>query len=241
MENNLEEKFKEIDKENSASLDFKTEFSESELRKAESDIFTDSKTLSYPKIGTITIRFPTVKINSEVDRYFSEVFTDLVMNSSLLIDKKMKVVLEEKGIWTNQDEEEINRLQDLYISKSVSYEQIRLKKRKSDEDKKNMESLEKERSEVYAKFTELTVQRTILFENTIEKKAEQQALYYKITKCVYKEDATLMWSSLDDFLKFETFPDFEKFLADCIIFWRGVPSPFYGSSPVQLNGKENIN
>jgi len=41
-----------------------------------------------------------------------------------------------------------------------------------------------------------------------------------------------MWSSLDEFLQFETFPDFEKFVADCIIFWRGVASPFYGNLPV---------
>lgn len=193
----------------------------------ETTILTGFKKTNYPGVGTVWIKFPTLQEEAEITRYYSECYTRLLNESTLFTQYKLRKILSEKGEWTEEDEKKIDDLQELYVSKAVTIEQIKSKKRLTDNNKKELEVLEKEQDKVYSEWMLLNLTKNQLFENTIEGQAEQEALRYKLVKCVLKEDKTPLWNSIDDLLKVEAHPDFGKLLTECLDYWRGVSVPFY--------------
>lgn len=208
--------------------EFKTEFSAGEVEEAKAAIFTDGKVVEYPKLGKLIIKFPTVREDGEISRFYANSFTRLLKEGKLLPMKKLMEILEEQGIWGEEEEKESQKVFNLYISKSVTIEEIKMKKRKSNEDKVNLEELETERAKYYDRYLELQIQKNMHLENCIEKQAEQEAVIYKLTKCVFKEDGTLKWPSYDDFQNENTEQEVDKLMTDAVLYWRGLNAPLSG-------------
>lgn len=216
------------------------EVKEGALEEAEATLLAGNKVFDYKKLGRIFIRFPTIKETAQLNRYYSNKITELLRETTLMTYKKMKDVLEERGDWTSLDDEKIETYREAYISKTVTLEELKLKQRKRQEDKEFIEQLEKEQEEYYKKFIELSLLKNSLFENTIEKKAEEELLKYKIIMCTFREDNSPVWKSIDEFSEVLYDDEVETFMTDCFSFWRGLTLPLSENLPVQENGNKSI-
>lgn len=205
--------------------EFKTEFNEAEIKEAEAAIIKGFKKFEYPKLGVVYVRFPTLKEDSEISEYYSTIYYKLLKNTDLPTQKKLTQLLEEKGLWTEKDDEKLESLQNLFTSKTVSIEEIKLKKRKSDEDKANLEQLIIERNTLYDNFVELLVQKNTLLDNCLEKKTEQEVIYFKLIKCVYNIDNTPKWNTLEELMNSSSEYEFDRLIVDSVNLWRGVANP----------------
>lgn len=213
--------------------EFRTEFTEGEMAEVKAGIFDNAKEVNYPKLGKLYIKYPSVREDIEISRCYSAAFTRLLREGNLLTAKKFMEMLEESGLWTDKEEAEMKQAYELYISKTVSIEELKLKKRKTDEDKENLAQLEKERSKMYDKYLDLNLQKNMHLENTVEKQAEQEAILLKLTQCVYTPDNVRRWNSIDELQDENTSLEIDKLMTDAVLFWRGFSSPLSDILQVQ--------
>jgi hypothetical protein len=152
----------------------------------------------------------------------------------------MKNLLEKRGDWTAEDEEKIEQLQELYFSKLVTIEEIKMKQRKSKQDKENITTLQEDADKIYKEFVDLSIYKNTFFENTIEKKAEDDLINYRMVKLCMNENDQPIWESLEAYMETEDSNDLDKLKTDCVIFWKGISSPLSEGSPARRSGNENI-
>ncbi len=217
----------------------KTEFNEAELKLGEASIMANSKKMNFPKLGEVHVKFPTISEETEINLFYAQEFNRLLVETNLLDRKRYMEMLSKKGIWKEEDDQAIKDLQELYFSKSVSIESIKAKKRKSADDDMNLAELERDRHKVYVDLISKTMDRENLLENTLERKAEMEALYYKIVLCSYKNNGDKYWSSLEEFKSCNSIPELSDFISECVSFWRGENVPLFGNSLSQPTGSEN--
>jgi len=213
---------------------------EKEIVEVEAILLSGEKKFNYPKLGEVIVKFPTIKEDIKIKQRYSEVYDRLLRETSLPTSRNLRKILEEKGHWTEDEETKLRTLQELYLSKTVTIEQIKLKKRKTDEDKSNLTLLEKERLDIYQDFLELSVQKGMLFNNTIEQKAEEEAVNYKLYLCCFHSDGKMIWEDYEDLVNSYAIPDFDRLLGDCIEFWRGADIPLSESYHPLITGNSDI-
>ena len=218
-EKNLEKEIEEITK------NVSPDFNAGQVAEAEAQVILDYKIYESVKFGKIKIKFPNLAQDAEIKKYYASIFNDLLMNSKLPTVNKLMFILEEKGIWTSEDEKRMEDLREWYINRTIMIEQIKLKGKKVKTDKENIESLLKERDDFYRELIQKMITRTTLFENTIEKRAEEAMFKFKMVLCCFDRDEKQIWSSVDDLNTGDANTEFEQLMVECINFWRGVPIP----------------
>jgi len=233
----MEENLEKIEKQQTETQEeVKSDFEEHELKEAEHEIFSSQKIVTYPQLGTIVIKFPTIKEEMDINRFYSKKFTELLKNTELVTSKKMTQILRDKGEWTEEEDNNLIDLMRLYFSKTVTLKEIENKKRKSQTDKENINELNKEIGKIYNEYLELSIFKGALFENTVDKKAEEEAFKYKMFKCCYRENGSLVWESLENLLNYNAISEFEQLMADCMSFWKGTSVPLLESLLAHQNG-----
>lgn len=226
-----QEVIKEIDEQDKEELD---------LMETETTLLDNQKELIYNKLGTLIVRFPTIKEESDFQKYYMRVYSKMLQDKELLTRRKMLKILEERGDWTEENEAHMDELQNLYFSKSVSIEEINLKQRKTAKDKEHLDELIKERQKIYTEFMELYLVKNIFLENTIEQRAEEETLKYKAVKLVTYKEGDPVWSSVEEMDNCNAVPEIKELLADCYTFWRGTSVPLSVNLPIRKNGKDDM-
>jgi hypothetical protein len=216
------------------------DYNDAEVKVLESEILANEKKCVYPNLGTIIIKNPTLREQADINSFYAKMYTSLLKEGDFLSTKQMEELLEKNGTWTDQDDSRLDELRQSMVNKKIQLLQIREKKRLTAEDKKNIEQLSSDYNKQEIEFYKKSVYKYSLFDNTLERRAENETLYYKILKCVYKADGSHIWNSLDEMLSSSFTKDFEMLTYDCISFWRGPDLPLFENYQTPKAGNENI-
>lgn len=214
--------------------------SELDEAKAEFGILSDYLEREYSGIGKVRIYHPTLDIDSEVENLYIKEFNKLLMNEDFPTQNKMERVLKEKGIWTQEDENQIEKVMERITDLQVEYAQLR---RKIQENSgkvtktviNKMKKLSEQISEKNIELATLSLKKSSLFEGTVENRAQRKALLYKFVKCVKRENGEQVWENLEELGKANG-NLVKPMVTDAMKFWRGVDSPLLEGLQDLING-----
>lgn len=214
---------------------------ELENAEAESGIMRDYLEKKYPIIGKVRIYHPTLDVDSEVELCYVSEFNRLMLESSFPTIRKMEKILEDKGEWTQEDEDKIENITNSITNNRLTIAQIR-EEFKGTTNKKTSKSLlnkfknlSSKINDSYVELASLSLKKSSLFEGTIERRAERKALILKLVRCVKRENGKMVWNSVEELGSFNG-EIAKSLITDAIRFWKGVNSPLSESLLALLSG-----
>ena len=137
---------------------------------------------------------PSLKIDSVASYKYSEVYNDLLSKKLLLKDEMLKI-LEEKNLWGEPQEKEIEDIKEGMREVEIKAALIRSK---PNFNKASLSKLREEYLILQKKFTDLITKKTQYLNNTVESKAEEEQIKVKLSLCVKYPDGKLVWNSLEE-------------------------------------------
>jgi len=137
---------------------------------------------------------PSLKIDSVASYKYSEVYNDLLSKKLLLKDEMLKI-LEEKNLWGEPQEKEIEDIKEGMREVEIKAALIRSK---PNFNKASLSRLREEYLILQKKFTDLITKKTQYLNNTVESKAEEEQIKVKLSLCVKYPDGKLVWNSLEE-------------------------------------------
>ena len=196
----------------------------------EQELQTGIRTVSTNKYGKVEIRFPTIRIDSDANKIYTDYFTRLFKEGKYLTFREMTKTLASRGIWGEDEEKELNLLRTRLTNKSLDLADFnKLSDEAKEKIKDKIEIITSEISAARMSIFNLAFQKANLYENTIEKKAEKMALLYKVQQCVINiESNELIWKSVDELID-DRHPDSQRILNECVSMWQGIDIPLFGS------------
>jgi len=227
-----------------------------EVIDAEAEMLAETKTADYGRLGTVVLHHPTIEDESAIQMEYSRLFTHLVQTSDLMTASQMERMLEEKGIWTRESEEALADKWDEVIGKGITIAQLKANLKEFLElqvEKKDDESLQKEidklskeirkieleRMELELEYGTALVEKTRLFESTIEKRAEEKAILLKLVHCIKAEGGEQIWKDVTALEKESSLPHIKRLMTDAIKFWRGAEHPFLEELALKISGSSD--
>jgi len=217
-----------IDKEKKESVE------EMKLRKAESELLSGKRIVFLPSFGNITISYPSISVSQSVEKVYAEEFIKLLEEGKLPTVKQLKKTLKSRGIWTDEDNKELESLLREMQSVLISLNESKLKYSKAAESNQdNIQELEnkvmeieKTRFELQRKFTEKTMYHQNLLASTVEQRSDRKALFHKVYLCTAKEDGKRLFKNEQKMWDYNDTNDMNRLCIECVNFWSGIEDPF---------------
>jgi hypothetical protein len=201
------------------------DYTDVDVKEAENVIASGERKFEYKTFGNVFVRHPNVKEKREISLVYAQEYNRLIQETNLPSYREMERRLAEKNIWTEKDDKELDKIKESYLGKLTTLHQIKLNKNLSDKEKKNISKLEKEIADLEYSWIEKSLYKLSLFEQTLEKKADEYSNLYQIYLCTQKEDSSKLWDSFDVLMEQTQTKEFEKLASDCVSFWGGLENP----------------
>lgn len=196
----------------------RTEFTEEEVAKGMLETSTGKRKVSVPGLGDVTLKHPTREDELEADVERSKAFTRFLLDG-LKTEAEMKKIAEERGLWTEKDEEALGKLQTDMVDIRVEISQV-----KSGTKKKK---LQKELLETRVKWIEELARKNAIFAHTVENKATNTWWQYLTFRCAFKADDEPVWDTWDDFLKESNSDPSTVLVGEFLTFYNGLSDNFF--------------
>jgi hypothetical protein len=192
-------------------------------------------------LGPIRIHHPSFEISTQLEDYYSQQFNKLLMETDYPTINELEDKLNERGSWTDQDDNQLAKMQDAI--RGLSYDlamaklQLRDAKQKKQKEKlqAHIDDLNERIITMNARYIKKVTLKTQLFQSTVEKIAERNAQYMKYVKCITDNDDNPIWNSIEEMQQVKT-----KYLEDLFLksqrFWSGVEDPLFVQSLDQVDG-----
>lgn len=228
--NKEESKAEESKKENELVLGYKSFTLDSEKHKPRLDY------------NEIRIFFPSIGEESEIEDFGARTYNRLLKDKEYLTEIELGKILEERGVWTDKDAEDIKK-------KSERIDSIKSKiiiAKAEVEDIKELEKNEKYISWL-KELTQLKGERTLLiqkrqryFSNTVESVTEREKLKKKMILCCRYADNTPVWKEMVDI---NSEPDkvlYYELLYQSLLYWAGLDSSFLERFRAEETGEPDL-
>lgn len=197
----------------------KEKYTEQEMREKMIEIKTGRRVFDTEKYGLLQIRFPKVEENRLADWEYSKVFNQAVLDG-IPTNKEMQRLIEERQLWTEQDEKKIQDLKE-EISKQI------VVLSKMGEGTKNFEKTQAKIDELRAELFQLQHEKQKYFNNTAESKADEAKLSFLIHKCTeFAETGKPVWATYADFKNEEDQETVNIVVYQFMTFINGLPADF---------------
>lgn len=210
---------------------------EAKLKQGESAILKDSIEHEYPGLGLVRINHPTMKITSEVDDYYTKEFNRLLRGTDLPTISEMEEILKDRGTWGDKQESELEqvkiKVQKIYVDISTLRQGINKHNKKVTA--KKVQQLQQNILKFNERMIELITRKSLMYEGTVERKAEKEATLLKIVRCVTKSDSEPVWANVEELLGAVTLR-VQALINDCNKFWEGISDPLFEQSLDQAFG-----
>lgn len=207
-------------------------------KQAEQEIQLEYMEKEYPVFGLVRIHHPSLQVSTEIDNAYYEKFNELLANSKLPTLSEMDDILEERGTWGEEQEEKLSKLLRAIKGGYYDIEQLKLQRhgvkgKGAAKRKKEYEEAIIEKSnqvkDYNVKYIQLMTRKNRLYEATIEKRVEQEIVFYKIFRCTTDVDGNPVWDSVEDLKKVQT-RLLQELAVDATKFWEGVTDPLFAQS-----------
>lgn len=206
------------------------------VAQAETEILTGEHKCEIPGFGKLLIKYPTLAVESKANEIYTAAFTTLFRNDTFLTIKQLTKLLEQRGIWTTEDEKKLNDLKTVIVNRQMDLaEFMRLSDKQREAAKEKEDKIRDALYTARIQFFDLAFQKAQLFENTIEKRASKESIIYKASQCVYNEDGTKLWNSAEEVLN-DARPSVQKVINEFVRVCEGIDFPLYGSLLADLTG-----
>jgi len=140
--------------------------------------------------GSIYIFIQPYKLDRELANAFYEIKLEEAIKSGVIPEDELMKRLEEKGIWTEDDEADIDRLLERIVSNRKIRNKLQLPSRK----KKVDETIEELTKEYYGKINEKYRSYNLCAEGVSSSYRD----YYLMSKCILDSDENKVWGSVDE-------------------------------------------
>lgn len=203
----------------------KQEMTEQEAREKMTEIKTGRRVFDTKKYGLLQIRFPKVEENRLADWEYSKVFQQAIKDG-IPINKQMTKQIEELGLWTKEDDEKVDSLNE-EIQKQI------VVMSKMTDGSKAMEQVQDKINELRQQIFTLQQQKQHFYNNTAEAKAEEAKMSYLIYKCTENADTNKpVWEKYDDFKNEEDQEVVSVIVYQFLTFINGLPADFLSEPSV---------
>ena len=169
----------------------------------------------------IRIYHPDIGQQSDLSSFYAQRYNKILRDpdSNIPTRKQMLAILNEKSIWTQDDEKRTDSLRDKLSN--VELEMIK------ERGKKKMNSatvtrLKDQYDKVRSAIMEQIANRESSMGQTIESLAERDTNLMKIVYCVTYSNGDKVWESLEDFKKENKEPKVYDIMTEATYFWNGL-------------------
>lgn len=159
-------------------------------------------------------KHPTNEIKQKVNIAYKKEYVRAI-SCGMLSRKDLKQIIKERGLFTDEDENKINKLQDQLDAQGVLLSKTTRIKANQDRILKVINRLKTEIMEVESK-------RYSALALSAENKAEEDRTFRVCSKCVYKEDGSLYWFSYENALNETDLRFKDSVLLSFIKFYGGI-------------------
>lgn len=202
--------------------DEKTTFSEEEVASGMLETVLSERAITVDGYGDLILKYPNKEDEYEADLERSRHYTRLLLDG-LKTEDEMKVIAEERGLWTSEEEARLDEIQTKIID-------LRLKLRDEKSGNKKRK-LQKDILDLRNESTQLTIKKQKVFGHTIESKMQQIWWQFLTFRCTFRknEDGELerVWKSWKEFLQ-DSNNSFQV-VSEFIVFYHGLTDNFFGS------------
>ena len=180
----------------------------------------------------VRIHKTTIGQESTLDAFYSEQYSEMLKNSSILTEEETECILLKRGMnlaelreqLDDLDEEQKNVIKSLQALNAEKASESLIAKAKNQRD-----DLKKQRIELWEKIRNC-------YKNTIERRCEEYRTLCKLQLCVKDDNDKLLWNSVEE-LKNEPDDEFVgSILSKALYFWVGIDETFFDKSLDDLAG-----
>lgn len=210
------------------------ELEKNEVASIESEIVNGYRNFEL-LINNETIYFrvydPSIEQQSTIADKYTERYTELINEGKFMLWDVLCSRLAEKNIWTKEDEDYNNKATDELKDIIIKYLNI---KKDPNFNKTSASELRKKYFDLKDSITEHTTKKMKFFSNSIENKADDFAMKYKLMYCLYYKngDEYEQWfKNIEDVNNFRNTNTLNRILSQCISFWAGIKQELLSNSP----------
>jgi hypothetical protein len=214
---------------------------EVKAKKVGIELVTGKRDIEIEGFGIVTILHPSLSISQECERIYSEKFIQYLNENKLPTINQLERTLEERNIWGPEQDAELENLSTDLISLSLQLSQSKLdlktvekKSKKKLEDK--IADLGKKRILAETKLVNKSMYHNQLLESTIERRAEKDALFYKMFECTKNVEGNSLFKNMEDMLNQHYGNSVERLAVACLNFWGGIEDPLFEEQLEEMIG-----
>ena len=196
----------------------KVDFTEEEVSSGMLETVTGKKKIDISGLGTIVLRQPTREDEMEADVERSKAFTRYLLDG-LKTESEMQKIAEERGIWTEKDEQGVSDLQQRMVDIRVEITQA-----KSGNKKKK---LQKELIDTRTKWMQEFARKNAVCGHTVESKALSTWWQYLTFRCTFWENGERVWKTWSNFLDEMNSGPSMTLSAEFMVFYNGLSENFF--------------
>ena len=200
-------------------LEKQNELTENEVSQGMNETATGKRKITIDGLGDLVMKHPSRDDELEADAERSKAFTRFLLDG-LKTESEMTEIAEERGLWTEKDEKDLEKIQQDMVKNRLdsSQEKAGTKKKK----------LDKELAEIRQSLMKKITKKNAIFSHTVESKANNIWWQHLVFRCVYKEDGeTKCWERYSDFSKELNNGPTAQLVADFITFYNGLSDDFF--------------
>ncbi|MEK6923284.1 MAG: hypothetical protein AABW84_01120 [Nanoarchaeota archaeon] len=207
------------------------------LKKAEVEIKSKTRTITLDEFHgqknvEIAINHPTTKDDTSSVNLYSKVYNRLLRDPEMLTRAEMKKLLEQKGLWGEEQEKIIDNIRE--EMRAVELQVVTLRAKNKNPNKATVNRLKKQWYELQNKIRDMVVERENYYSNTVEGRAEEEQLKSKLSLCVKYPDGNRVWSSLDILDEETERHNVVTIMNAAMLFWMGLTQEIISDLPAKL-------
>ena len=169
----------------------------------------------------LVFKHPTNEMKQRVNLKYKQTY-DRALKCGMLSREDLQKLIRERNLFTDEDENAVKKLQEQLDAQGILLSKTTRIKANQDRILGVMERLKTEILKIESK-------RQSVMYLSAENKADEERTFYICSKCVYKEDGSLYWSSYDDALNETDLGFKDSVLLQFIMFYGGIRTPIIRS------------
>ena len=197
---------------------------ETESKKIELELERGYRIVNIEGYGELWIHKPTIEDDYVADLAYSQEFNKLMDESNLPTSEEMENKLEQRGKWTQLDKDELDDLRKEMISLSsdIILKKAEYKSNKSKRIKNEINKLQKEYESSRTKFFKKQAVHQKYMSMTIEGRADEKRLVFKMSRCVKRPDGQRVWETPEKLMEEKDSVPVGTLVYEFITFMQGV-------------------
>lgn len=189
----------------------------------------------------VYVRFPRLKEKTILEKDYSLKYLKMIRENEYPTMRMWRKELENKGMWTEQDEEMFVEAQKMYMETYKEWYSFKYEDRVGDPE---FAAVDRAYTKATLNYMKVFTERESMFSHTIEKIVENEQILKQVQMCVFKEEDGKEVQMFKSISELENYPNGEAVLnlvRDCTTFWMGVGERFLEQLPESISGNENTN